>query len=309
MRRVLELYCGIGGCAAALAPSAAGDVGVAAALDVNTAALAVYRRNFPAHRSEAATLEGFSASDLAAHDAHLWWLSPPCQPFTRRGLGRDADDPRARSLLHLVDRIAEVRPPALALENVPGFAGSRCHERLREVLDRAGYRVRETLLCPTELGIPNRRLRFYLAARLDGKPKPWGAEPPARGTEQGRGPAARLRDLVDRGLDPDPPGELRVEPALARRYQGALDIVDPDDPEAVTACFTSAYGRSHVRSGSYLLLPGGALRRFAPQEILRLLGFPDSFTLPPDLPAPRAWPLVGNSLSVPAVRRVLATVL
>jgi site-specific DNA-cytosine methylase len=205
--------------------------------------------------------------------------------------------------------MAEVRPGAIALENVPGFEGSRVHGRLREALDRAGYRVRETLLCPSELGVPNRRRRYYLAA-LQGAALQ-SATPFARWN------GARLPDLVDRGLNADPDGvlggALRVDPDLVHRYEGTLHVVDPDDPDAVTACFTAAYGRSHVRSGSYLRLPSRTpeprLRRFAPHEILRLLGFPKGYSLPPDLPPARAWPLVGNSLSLPPARAVLATVL
>lgn len=315
---VLELYCGIGGCAAAL-PALPVETRVAAALDINTRALRVYRRSFPGHRAEPRNLEAVSSSELAAFGADLWWLSPPCQPFTRRGLGRDADDPRARSLLHLIRCMGEVRPRAVALENVPGFEGSRVHDRLRATLDRAGYRVRETLLCPSELGVPNRRRRYYLTAGLDrdpAAPRDAGMRADAGGAWDG----ARLPDLIGRrpgsgggpAADSDPAADpdLLVDPALARRYEGALHIVDPDDPDALTACFTAAYGRSPVRSGSYLRLPPVAgeprLRRFAPHEILRLLGFPADYGLPPDLPAAQAWPLVGNSLSVPAVHAVLA---
>jgi site-specific DNA-cytosine methylase len=108
-----------------------------------------------------------------------------------------------------------------------------------------------------------------------------------------------------------------VDPELVRRYRQALDVVHPDEPGAVSACFTAAYGRSPVRSGSYLALNGSEgpripsgqprLRRFSPAEVLRLLGFPATYRLPPELPREKAWPLVGNSLSVPAVRRVLSS--
>jgi len=296
---VLELYCGIGGCAAALPTTAR----IAAALDINTQALAAYRRNYPHHPTQARTLDGLRASDLAAFGADLWWLSPPCQPFTRRGLRRDAADPRAQSLLELSGHIATVRPRAIALENVPGFQGSQCHATLRETLDRAGYHVREIHLCPTELGVPNRRRRFYLAATLDTAPAPWG---------DGGWTGERLPELIDHALDQKPPRALEVPPDLAERYRHAFHVLDPHDPAATTACFTAAYGRSPVRSGSYLRLPprrDGRLRRFAAHEILRILGFPPTYTLPPDLPQAKAWPLVGNSLSVPAVRAVLAAVL
>ncbi len=296
IQRLLELYCGIGGCAAAVASS---GVRVVAALDVNRSALEVYTQNFD-HPVSARTLEGLGADELAAFRADLWWLSPPCQPFTRRGLGRDADDPRSRSLLALLDRIGELgaaAPSRLALENVPGFAGSRCHARLLEVLAAAGYRVRERVLCPTELGVPNRRRRYYLAARRGADPAPWPAPPP------GGPPLAAYLDPEGAETGSD----LRLAPAIARRYRHALDVVDPADPSAVAACFTAAYGRSPVRSGSYLPAPGGGLRHFSPSEVLRLLGFPATFSLPPGMPPARAWPLLGNSLSVPAVRHVLST--
>lgn len=299
--RVLELYAGIGGCAAALA----GAAHVVAAVDIDRRALAVYRRNFT-HPSRVRTVEGLTAEDLAGFRADLWWLSPPCQPFTRRGKRRDEDDPRAMSLLLLMDRVEEVRPAYVALENVPGFSGSRCHARLVSTLDRAGYVVREGVLCPTDLGLPNRRRRYYLIASSRGPLPAWMPEAQPvrrRGT---------LRPYLDPELDPEgggpPPPALRVDPEVVRRYEGALDVVDPNDPGAVTACFTAAYGRSPVRSGSYLALPDGGLRRFSPAEILRFLGFPVTYALPADLPPERAWPLVGNSLSIPAVRRVLSAI-
>ncbi len=298
--RVLELFCGIGGCAAALAGRAAHRAtrptraaSVVAAVDINRQALAVYRHNFP-HPTVARTLDSLGVADLERWGADLWWLSPPCQPFTRRGLGRDDDDPRSAALLHLIGLLDRAPPPALALENVPGFDGSRTHGRLREALDRLGYSVCERELCPSELGVPNRRRRFYLVA----------ARPPWQPVRAVEATLPKPRPLAA-FLDPDPAPELWPPAALLGRYRHAIDLVDPDDPAAVTACFTAAYGRSPVRSGSYLATPRGP-RRFSPTEILRLLGFPDSYRLPPDLPLATAWRLVGNSLSVDAARTLLS---
>lgn len=287
--RVLELFSGIGGAAASLPPAAA----VVLAVDINTAALAVYRRNFN-HPTRAATIESLEDALLERLAADLWWLSPPCQPFTRRGLARDDEDPRSRALLALLQKIERHRPRNLALENVPGFAGSRTHARLLATLARAAYEVAEELLCPSALGYPTRRQRYYLVASRDGL-----AERPVA-------PATRvtLAACLEHPLTEPPPAELALAPEVERHYRHALDVVDAEDPAALTACFTSAYGRSPVRSGSYLETPFG-LRRFSPTEILRCLGFPPTFTLPPNLPPRRAWPLVGNSLAVPVVAAVL----
>lgn len=289
--RVLELYCGIGGCTAALGRAAE----VVAAVDINRAALSVYQHNWP-HPTVAATIESLPAASMDRWGADLWWMSPPCQPFTRRGLGRDDDDPRTQSLLELLRRLETSPPTYLALENVPGFCDSRTHDLLRTALDRLGYESQEQTLCPTSLGVPNRRRRFYLVAGR--QPLKAMQSPPNTGEKQ-----APLRDF----LDQKPAADLWVEPALVEQYRHAIDVVDPEDPEAVAACFTSAYGHSPIRSGSYLQTSSG-LRRFSPTEILRLLGFPKSYGLPPELPRPAAWRLVGNSLSVPAVRHVLSAV-
>lgn len=285
---MLELFCGIGGVAAALGPSAR----VAAAVDQNRLALDVYRANFP-HPTWPRAVESIPETDVRACRADLWWLSPPCTPFTRRGLGRDLDDPRARGLVAAIEMAAAVRPRYLVLENVAGFETSRARAWVRSTLARAGYDVRETLLCPTELGAPNRRLRFYLVAGLDAL-----ASWPAR-----TGRPTPLANV----LDPAPAADLWCDPALAARYAGALHIVDPGQPRACAACFTSAYGRSPVRSGSYLATPAG-LRRFSPLEILRLLDFPAGFRLPDGLSLAAGWRLAGNSVSVRAVRWVLRAV-
>jgi len=352
--RVVELYCGIGGLAAALEP-AADAAEVVAAVDVNTLATGVYARSFPGHPVVAAAVESIPAERFRQWDADLWWMSPPCQPFTRRGKGRDLDDPRTAGFLAVLERIADVRPRYLALENVPPFEGSRTHGRLLCTLEEAGYgSIVETVLCPTELGVPNRRRRYYLVAGLtplaplprplpaphphplshplpshpgEGRHRPPPASrsrperakragfPLSRGAGAGGRGGQGVRDweggLTLRGyLDDDPAPKLDVDPDLVARYDGALDVVGADDPGAVTACFTSAYGRSPVRSGSYLAR-GSGVRRFSPAEVLRLLGFPASFRLGSEtgeLSLGNAWRLAGNSLSVAAVRQVLAAI-
>lgn len=289
--RVLELYCGIGGCAAALGDTAARII----AVDINRLALTVYRYNFE-HPVVPALVESVEVDRLRRWEADLWWLSPPCQPFTRRGLQRDLEDPRAATFLAVLKRLAEARPAYVACENVPPFRESRARQRLLETLQRAGYRdVQEHLLCPTQLGVPNRRRRYYLIAAL-------GALSPAPPL-----PASRHLNRLSEYLDPEPAPDLTVDANVVARYRGALHVARADDPAAITHCFTSAYGRSPVRSGSYLATDSG-VRRFSPGEILRLLGFPSTYRLPPELPLDKAWRLVANSLSIDAVRRVLSSI-
>ncbi len=294
--KAIELFCGIGGFAAAVANS---EVRVVAALDQSEAALQVYRLNFPDHPVRSGDLEKITAGELASFGADLWWLSPPCQPYSIRGRQRDLADPRARSLLRIMDvfpHIPEERLPRhLALENVAGFARSQARERLLRLLEDRGYRTGERFICPTMLGVPSRRPRYYLAASR-GALRPARPLPPS-----GSRP---LSDFLDPGLHAVPPEYLLLEPELAARFGRGLRILDPLDPRAYTTCFTSGYGKSLMHAGSYLRCAAG-VRRFSPDEIARLLHLPHPFRFPESFPLRKRWQLLGNSLSVPAVRELL----
>lgn len=286
--RVLELFAGIGGCAV-VAHDRPGWT-IVAAIDQDEAAARSYAHlhgDAPLRRN----LHHVKPEWFRRFEADLWWMSPPCQPYTIRGKRRDLDDPRSHAFQRVVAAIDVLRPAAVAMENVPWFEGSRSEALLLEVLQRHRYAVVRQVLCPTELGVPAQRRRYYLVASQAAL----SSESPA--------PAASAVSVAD-WLDPFD-AEYAVPESLARRYDGALHVVDADDPAAVTVCFTGAYGRSPVYAGSYVR-QGGRLRWLKPVEIARSLGFPSSFSLPNGITREKAYKLVGNSLSIHAVRHVLA---
>lgn len=286
----VEFFSGIGAFAAAA--RATGTARVIAAFDQSEPAGRVYEANFGAVPSRR-NLDTIRPDEIP--DADLWWMSPPCTPYTVRGARRDAADPRAASLATLLRALAVRRPRALLLENVPGFAGSQMHARLLGVLADAGYGVAERELDPVAFGVPMNRRRFFLAATLDGPPDPAFPSP---------GPLAPLRSF----LDPAPAPELDVDPAEAERYAPALHVVDPEDPGAIAACTTRGYARGILFGGSLVRRPDRGLRRLSPPELLRLFGFPAGYRFPEDLPAPVRWKLLGNSLDVRAAAFLLRAV-
>ena len=309
MIEIVDLFCGIGGVAEAWPTT----FRVTHAIDIDRRVVPIYRANhgvIPQVRS--------LDSLRKVPDADLWWLSPPCQPYTTRGKRRAEGDARSAALSHLLGRVAEQRPRLLVLENVPGFAGSSHHQRLRSILGRRGYAIREDLVCPTHLGIPMRRHRFYLRAALGsdladietagefqagGLPEVEATQMAAVGCENRPVARSRLRDFLDPAADPHP--SLLVEPAQRERFGRAMRVADPDDPAAVVGCFTAAYGSSPVGAGSYLRMSDGRWRRFTPQEIGRLMGFREGFFWPDDLGTRSRYRLLGNSLAVNVVRVIL----
>ncbi len=280
--RALELFSGIGGWTAA----AAGLAEVVGAWDLSESANTTYARNWER------TLAGVTAAELQRQGEAGWLMSPPCQPYTQKGEQRDLDDPRATPLLRLLRILHEVLPPFLLLENVPPFRESRARERLIRKLSSLEYHHAEVELCPTELGIPNLRRRYYLVAR--------------RTPLAGAPPLPRAGRPLAEYLDPAPDPELTVDRDQVRRSGRGMDFVTPSSPR--TACFGSSYGRAMKRAGSYLS-DAGEVRRFSPEEMIRLLHFPDGFSFPEDLPMRARYKLAGNSVNVAILRHLVRWVL
>ena len=54
-------------------------------------------------------IEKLSVKQLEAYKADMWLLAPPCQPYTRRGLQKDADDWRATSFMTLLLKLPQMQ--------------------------------------------------------------------------------------------------------------------------------------------------------------------------------------------------------
>lgn len=311
--RLTEFFCGLGGVAEALrqmSPSVA-PIEIVRAIDIDRDCCEVYERNFglAVDRRSVESID-FTTLNRSNTDIAAWWLSPPCQPYCRRGRCSPQRDRRCDGLLAILRYLEQpqsVIPHRLAMENVPEFAQSLHCQRLRSALRERGFSFWEGLLCATQWGVPNRRKRFYLIASRDRD----SLQPPVVPLDDG------LRFTVGDILQREPellsdstiPGELTLDRGIATAYRPALDIVDAQDPGAITACFAGGYGKSIVRSGSYLETSDSpqhfSLRRFSPCEVAGLLGFSDAFVFPPHLSMRRRWKLLGNSVSIPVVKAIL----
>ena len=231
-----------------------------------------------------------SVSELSSFQADIFVMSPPCQPFTRQGLKGDSNDHRTDSFVHLMSLLTQMerKPKGLFIENVKGFEESKTREQLVEVLKECGMDYREFLLSPTQFGIPNSRLRYYLCAKLKSEsgfvipPSPtgkpitdlsgvldsahWGKNPHTvtRSTAQElhKEEPCIHRDVCQAEGSPLPLSHFCVTLSeqesknyliplkTAAKYIAAMDIVTMADSRS--CCFTKAYGHYIVGTGSIL---------------------------------------------------------
>ena len=95
---------------------------------------------------------------------------PPCQGFSSAGR-RKHDDPRNQLFAHYVQLVEVLKPKALLIENVRGFAINFQHKgaihnyagKLRNLLS-SEYSVYEELLDLSQFGVPQLRTRYFLLA-------------------------------------------------------------------------------------------------------------------------------------------------
>lgn len=124
------------------------------------------------------------AAGLRVGEADVLVAGPPCQPFSKSGYWRRGDalrlrDPRSDTLTQFLRVLAETKPRAFLLENVPGLAFSKKSEGLQHLIEgieavnrqaKTRYKVHWRVLNAADYGVPQIRERVFLVGSRDGKP-------------------------------------------------------------------------------------------------------------------------------------------
>ena len=223
-------------------------------------------------------------------------------------------------------------PDYLFIENVVNFEQSECRRQLLHACRHLGYHINEFILSPLQIGIPNDRRRYYMTAKrnlgISTNESSFHEQILYSLTRNQPHSPVEIYPLSNY-LDPNPDNfdELKVPASyITNRYRFRYDIVQSNDTRS--ACFTKAYGSSHVMGSGSLIQTQGferivdfhnadtlldiGLRFFSPLEVARLHAFPidtKDFEFPPELTVQQQWRLLGNSLNVEVVSQLMKTYL
>jgi len=172
--RAIDLFSGCGGLTLGLRQA---GFTVLAGVDIEAAAVCVYKANFPDIPVWTQDIRTLGTSEMMDHlhlrvgDLDLLAGCPPCQGFssvrTRNG-SVSINDPRNDLIAEFTRYVRELRPKAVMMENVPGLAEDDRFDQFHAELISLGYQCDYEVLDAADYGVPQRRERLiFIASRFE----------------------------------------------------------------------------------------------------------------------------------------------
>jgi DNA (cytosine-5)-methyltransferase 1 len=303
--RFIDLFAGIGGIRMGL-ESAGGSC--VFSVEIDRFARRTYEANFGV--CEAADIHDVRGRDLPPYDVLAAGF--PCQPFSIAGVSKKLslgrlhgfEDEKSGNLFFEIVRLIEeapTPPPVLFLENVKNLVS---HDRgttfrvIRGTLEALGYNFRHRVI-DAQSWVPQHRERTFMVCLHRDVFGDDSFEFPDAPTD---GPRRTMGEIL--GEEPAPKYFLSEHlwqylRAYAKKHRAAgngfgYGLVGPN---SVSRTLSARYHKD----GSEILVQtdGPTPRRLTPRECARLMGFPDTFTIP--VSDTQAYRQFGNSVVMPVV--------
>lgn len=284
----IDLFAGIGGLRIAFERLGCKCV---FSLDWDSDAQKTYEANFG--EKPAGDITRIDAASVPDHDILLAGF--PCQAFSIMGDMKGFYDTRGTLFFDIVRILKAKKPRAVLLENVKQLVSHdkrRTFKVILRQLHALGYHPRWKVLNALDFGLPHKRERVFIVGFRDN----YDFAFPTGNSER-----KTLSDILEENV----PREYYASERIQRKRKAThVPSFTPSIWHENKAGHISSYPfccalRANA-SYNYLLVNGE--RRLTPREMLRLLGFPDSFKIVCGYYQMRK--LAGNSVCVPVVEAV-----
>lgn len=289
-------------------------------------AIETFKLNFPTVRSIHKPVEVLSVRGDELEPVHILTAGFPCQPFSVAGEKLGFKDDRGLLFLHIIRIIKEFgkqKPWILLLENVKNFRshdGGRTFKRVQSEIQKAGYWFSEknaqVLNTSTHSDIPQNRERVFMVAlscdRFPANTFEFPAPLPA-------GCVKPVRDFLDLDVKASP--EFYFTPK-SQYYKMFVDAIDNGQKDAIYQlrrsyvrmnmsglCFTLMANMGEGGHNEPVIKDRWGIRKLTPRECARLQGYGNWLKFPKELSKSQLGKQIGNSVTVPLVKRLAAACL
>ena len=260
----------------------------------DSSAQSMYEANFG--EKPFGDINDIAPKDIPNHDILLAGF--PCQPFSIAGKGLGFEDTRGTLFFNIEAIIKEKQPQAFLLENVKRLTTHDNGNTFRVIINnlkKIGYTIYYKVFNSLDFGVPQKRERIYIVGFKENIhfsfPKPLGYYRP-------------LSEFLED--DNEIPKSYFISERLKEKRFNALKTIPPKPSiwhENIGGNISPLPYSCALRAGgsyNYLLVNGE--RRLTSREMLRLQGFPDSFTI--NVPYSQARKIAGNSVTVPVIKAI-----
>jgi len=305
---VIDLFAGIGGFHLAF-DSYGATINYACEWDKDAAQ--VYERNFGIKPT--GDITEIDENTIPKHD--ILCAGFPCQAFSISGKQEGFNDSRGTLFFDIARIIKAKQPKIVLLENVKNLAkhdNGRTLKVIMNTLDELGYDAHEKILNAADYGVPQSRQRIYIVAfRKD--LKNYSFEFPKE---------TELKKHVKDFILSDDETKKYVIFRDDITFKENLTETETNKPLRIgtvnkggqgeriyspygTAITLSAYGGGvGAKTGLYRI--NGTVRRLAPRECARLMGFPDSYKISDNDNV--SYKQFGNSVVVDVLKAIIGQI-
>ncbi|TCL93583.1 DNA (cytosine-5)-methyltransferase 1 [Rhizobium sp. PP-WC-2G-219] len=148
---------------------------VRAAIEIHPAAAKTFSANHPSAKLYRDDIRRINQVDLGPRDREVVLFGgPPCQGFsTSNQRTRNNQNQKNWLFLEFIRFVEEIQPDWVVFENVAGILQTENGRFVNEIktrLDQLGYGTSSGLISAQDVGVPQRRTRFFMIGRKYGTP-------------------------------------------------------------------------------------------------------------------------------------------
>ena len=303
--KVASMFAGIGGICLGFKQV---ECEIVWANEINPASCNTYRHNFGDKYLIESDIKFVKPADIPNFD--ILTAGFPCQSFSIGGTQRGFNDTRG-TLFFEVGRIIEAtRPKIVFLENVENLMehdNGKTFLVIYNTLAQFGYGIRYKVMPSNEYGnLPQNRKRIYIVAFRDYIDCDAFSYPESIRLTQGIFDIINIHERKQEVYYYQPNTDLYKQlnlfigskNTIFRIYNGHIrNIKVADVCPTITASMNTP-------DNAVVLRDDYGIRRLTIRECLDLQGFPNEFYFPKTITIKDAYTQIGNSVSVPVIRRI-----
>lgn len=304
MYSVVSLFAGIGGICLGFKQA---GFEIIWANEKDHAACLTYRHNFGSNYLVEEDIRNISETCIPHTDILVAGF--PCQSFSAAGAGRGFSDPRGTLFFEVIRVAKAIQPRVIFLENVENLMehdSGRTFQTIYSSLVELGYIIRYQAMATHEYAnIPQTRRRIYIVAFADldisdrfrfPEPIPLTSKVMEWIKSDERKPDIYYYS-EDTSFDRYIRNTVTDRRYIYRVFNGAARVLTNSKCPTLTASMSTPRNAAVLRDDF-------GVRRLTLKESLKFQGFPVGFYFPNTIKIHDAYKQIGNSVSVPVIRRI-----